>query len=194
MTKNKILSTLNAALTVTNLYGGLEASVLEGIPLGTVDGTATGELIVKVKVLNASDITIGAVTQSGTWTVQPGNTPNTVPWLFTPSVGAALGASIVASVAQEASHVIKGSAGTLLSLVGYNAGPDQFIQIHNTTTVPVNTAVPIYSIKVAAGTNFTLDVPISGMPFTTGISVCNSTTQATKTLGSTDCWFTAVIK
>ncbi len=29
----------------------------------------------------------GAVTQSGTWTVQPGNTPNTVPWLVTGAGG-----------------------------------------------------------------------------------------------------------
>jgi hypothetical protein len=38
-------------------------------------------------VLQAGANVIGAVTQSGTWTVQPGNTANTTPWLFTMSQG-----------------------------------------------------------------------------------------------------------
>src|SRR5690348_16357968 len=35
----------------------------------------------------------GAVTQSGTWTVQPGNTANTTPWLMTPVAGTTNGAT-----------------------------------------------------------------------------------------------------
>jgi hypothetical protein len=31
--------------------------------------------------LHTGALVIGAVTQSGTWTVQPGNTANTTPWL-----------------------------------------------------------------------------------------------------------------
>ena len=112
-----------------------------------------------------------------------------------PATGAVSGASIVASNAAAASLVIKASAGTLMSLVGYNGNASaQFIQVHNTTTVVADTAVPIYSFTVPATSNFSLDVPVSGSPFTTGIMACNSSTQATKTIGSSDCWFTAVIK
>ncbi|MDQ6704012.1 MAG: hypothetical protein M3Z96_13475 [Pseudomonadota bacterium] len=39
---------------------------------------SAGNLLVNVKAGGAGG---GAVTQSGTWTVQPGNTPNTAPWL-----------------------------------------------------------------------------------------------------------------
>lgn len=112
-----------------------------------------------------------------------------------PATGSISGASTVSSTTNEASRVLKNSAGTLMSLVGYSARTSsQFIQIFNSTTVPVDTSVPIYTFTVQAGSNFSLDVPVTGIPFTTGITVCNSSTQTTKTIGSADCWFTAVIK
>lgn len=109
--------------------------------------------------------------------------------------GASAGASLVSSTAASASLVIKASPGTLISLVGYNAKTSaQFIQVHNATALPGDTAVPIYTFTVPASSNFSLDIPLTGSPFTTGIVVCNSSTYATKTLGSADCWFTAVFK
>lgn len=111
------------------------------------------------------------------------------------ALGADAGLSVVSSSAQEASKVIKASAGVLVSLTGYNAKVSaQFIQIYNSTTVPADTAVPIYSIAVAASSNFAFDLPAIGVPFATGIAVANSSTQATKTVGSADCWFVAVIR
>lgn len=105
------------------------------------------------------------------------------------------GSAVVSSTAYEASHVIKGSKGTLISLVGYNSKASaQFIQIHNAATLPADTAVPIYTILVAATSNFSIDVPITGVRFSNGIVVCCSSTGPTKTIGSADCWFDAVIK
>lgn len=212
-----------------------------------------------------------AVTQSGTWTVQPGNTANTTAWKVdgsavtqpvsgtvtanagsgTLAVSLASGATAIAkaedvasadadvgvpamvirkatpantsgtdgdyemlqasggrlwvqlggdgttvsSTAYEASRVLKASAGTLISVFGYNSKASaQFIQVHNTTSVPADTAVPIVVFTVAATGNFALDIPITGLTMATGISVCNSSTGPTKTVGSADCWFTASVK
>lgn len=96
------------------------------------------------------------------------------------------------STANEASRVIKAGAGRLFGLTGYNAKTSsQFIQLHNTTSVPSDTAVPVLMFKVEASSSFSIDFGLFGRYFSTGISICNSSTQATKTVGSSDCWFDA---
>jgi hypothetical protein len=100
----------------------------------------------------------------------------------------------VNSAAYEASHVLRTKAGVLMTLQGYNSGPAQFIQLFDSITVPANGVAPIWVQAVAATSNFTMQVPTTGMPFTTGLAVSNSTTGPTKTLGASDCYFTAVVK
>lgn len=59
---NRILTSGNAALSVTTFLGSTIADIptLEGVPLGTVDGTATGEVAAKVMVVGATALTIAA--------------------------------------------------------------------------------------------------------------------------------------
>lgn len=106
--------------------------------------------------------------------------------------GSSNATSIASSTALEASHVIKASAGRLYSLVITNTkAASQFIQIHNTSSVPADTAVPVYSFYVPAASSVSIAAEDLGDYFSTGISVCNSSTAATKTIGSADCFFTA---
>jgi len=94
--------------------------------------------------------------------------------------------------AAAASLVIKLGPGRLTHLIGYNAKVSaQFIQLHDATALPADAAVPIAVITVAASSNFQIQLPPDGLDFNTGIVVCNSSTYATKTIGSADCFFTA---
>lgn len=101
--------------------------------------------------------------------------------------------SVASSSAYEASRVVKASAGKLIALFGYSSSVTaQFIQLHNTTSVPANGAAPLAVFTVGGAGNFSLDIPTTGLPCSTGITVCNSSTGPTKTLGAADCWFVAV--
>ena len=101
----------------------------------------------------------------------------------------------IATTAYAASLVLATDESELISLVGYNSKTSaQFIQIHNATSLPAEGAVPLVTFTVAASSNFSLDVPLTGLPFSSGIVVCNSSTGPTKTMGAADCWFTAVVR
>ena len=84
---------------------------VDGTALGAPANYGTSPGAVKVPGVNAYVTNTPAVSQSGTWTVQPGNTANTTPWLVTPSlqtISHAHATSLVTSL------VVKASAGNLL--------------------------------------------------------------------------------
>lgn len=94
------------------------------------------------------------------------------------------------STAYEASHVAKAKPGTCFGLTVTNSkAASQFIQLHDSATLPADTAVPVLPIEVPAGTTVGIDFGYWGRYFFNGIVVCNSSTGPTKTIGSADCWF-----
>ena len=95
------------------------------------------------------------------------------------------------TTAAAASLIAKASAGVLWGLTGYNAKTSaQFIQVHDSASLPADTTgVPKVVFTVAASSNFALDFGSHGRKFANGITVCNSSAYATKTIGSADCWF-----
>ena len=103
--------------------------------------------------------------------------------------------TVTKTTAYANSLVLKSSPGFLTSLVGYNSKTSaQFIQVFNATSVPADGTAPVYTFTVPASSNFSLDIPVAGARFTTGIVVTNSSTGPTKTIGAADCWFTGVVR
>lgn len=98
------------------------------------------------------------------------------------------------TVAYAASLIIADRESTLYRVTGYNSKASaQFIQLHDSATLPADTAIPKVVITVAATSNFSFDFSINGRIFNNGIVICNSSTGPTKTIGSADCWFDAQV-
>jgi len=98
-----------------------------------------------------------------------------------------------ATTALAASGVIKNAAGKLYGLSGVNdSASDQYLQIHNATSLPADASVPALVFKIPAKSNFSIDLMVYGYALDTGIVWCNSSTLATKTIGSADCWVNAI--
>jgi hypothetical protein len=94
------------------------------------------------------------------------------------------------TTALAASLVVKAVPGILYGLSGINnKGSAQYIQVHDATALPADAAVPKIVFTVPATSNFSIDFGYYGRAFLVGIVVCNSSTLATKTIGSADCWF-----
>lgn len=94
-----------------------------------------------------------------------------------------------------ASLVAASNPALLCGISGYNAkATDQFIQIHDAASLPADASVPVIVFEVTALTKFSIDYTSNPRPFSTGIIVCNSSTEATKTIGSADCQIDVTMK
>lgn len=96
-----------------------------------------------------------------------------------------------------ASAVIKAAPGTLRKLHVVRSGGtgSVYVQVFNSATVPADTAVPVWrSGALATPGDVTLDFgDDEGLFCDTGISVCISTTVGTKTVGSAEAFFHALV-
>lgn len=133
------------------------------------------------------------VTQSGTWTVQPGNTPNSTAWLVQ-NVAATSGGSTASHTMSGASTnatSLKGSAGMLYGFSISNANASaRYFKLYNKASSPtVGTDTPVMTVQVPGNGTVIRAFPV-GLVFGTGIAwaatggIADSDTTA---IGSNDC-------
>lgn len=137
----------------------------------------------KVHVCNAFTVSVadkvsvaGLVSahQNGTWTVQPGNTPNTAPWLITEVPSSTDGSTTYTQLvsAFTSGYLVKGAAGKIYGLACGNVGSTPlYLRLYNKATAPAAADTPALVFVIpgnTAGAGFVLNTK-PGIAFATGI-------------------------
>ena len=92
-----------------------------------------------------------------------------------------------------ASRVVATSPCKLLSIIVLNTGAAQYIQVFESATVPLDGAIPeLPAVYVGASSTVQFDF-LNGVDMD-AVSISNSSTPATKTIGSADCAIVAIIQ
>ncbi len=172
----------------TNNIGDVDVLTVNGVAPAFGSGVRSATV---QRVTIATDDIVPA-SQTGVWTVQPGNTPNTTPWLVNDGATATGGytPNKLISAATTNATVIKASAGTLgyVQASNINASP-RYLKFYNKATTPVvGTDVPVHVWLIpgnTAGAGTNIPLPSEGVNFTAGISFAI-------TAGATDADATAV--
>jgi hypothetical protein len=112
--------------------------------------------------------------QSGNWTVLPGNTANTTPWLVQLRGGTANGntTTTINSAAGTNATLIKNTTGLLFSVTANNTtAAAKYLRLYNLTTAPtVGTSPPALVYTIPASSSIHFSYPI-GLTFGTGMSL-----------------------
>lgn len=158
--------TVTTVTTVTNL------SQLGGVAIAMNTGVrSTGTQRVTI----ATDDVVPA-SQSGTWTVQPGNTANTTPWLITDTPATSGGLSKFHLVGAASDNVtnVKASAGQVYCITGGNlSASPRFLKFHNTASTPSagSGVTDTYILPGnTSGAGFVINID-KGIAFATGIGI-----------------------
>lgn len=94
----------------------------------------------------------------------------------------------------QKSMLAAAGVGKCLGFSGYNslASAQWIFLVDTTTTPPASTAAPIFVMTVPATSNFNQSWgtgDTGGIPFYTGLVICNSTAAPTLTIGAANCFF-----
>ena len=92
----------------------------------------------------------------------------------------------------ENARVVNSGRTQLYGFAGVNTkAAAQFILAFDATAIPANGAIPAVVLNAPASDNFWISWAPAWRNFQEGVVLCNSSTAATLTLGSADCWFDA---
>lgn len=115
-----------------------------------------------------------------------------MPESLTPNASPNASVRRASTTAYASSLVAKTGPGVLYGVRGHNSAiTAQFILVHDTAALPANAAVPIDVITVPASSSFSIEYGTYGIPMNVGITISNSTTGPTQTLGAADTWIMA---
>lgn len=113
--------------------------------------------------------------QAGTWTVMPGNTANTTPWLMNVSPSTSFGYSSIHQAKNTAGNTllasVKASAGNInfVTISNAHASAPYFLKIYNKASAPTLASdVPSLIFRVPPATIVT--IPCRNLRLTTGIA------------------------
>lgn len=156
--------------TVTNL------SQLGGSAIAMNTGTRSAGT---QRVTIATDDIVPA-SQSGTWTVQPGNTANTTAWLTanTPVTSGGLTTYHLVSAGSTNATSVKASAGQLYGYYIFNANASaRKVAFHNTSGTPTAGSSIFFSIVIPASSGANVEFA-NGIAFSSGIGITTVTGTA----------------
>jgi hypothetical protein len=146
------VTTVSTVTTVTTVSTVTNLSQLGGQAIAMGTGTRSSG---PQRVTIATDDVVPA-SQSGTWTVQPGNTANTTPWLVTdtPATSGGLSVSRVIdfSGSNQGQTSVKGIAGQVYGVIATNTNAAvRYLKLYN-ASAPTSASTPVLTIAVPGNT------------------------------------------
>lgn len=181
----------NASTNLTQLNNvALGSPSNYGTSPGAVEVQGVNAYITNTPAVTLTSTTITgtvAVTESGTWTVQPGNIANTTPWLVSQAPMTTGGISTHVEQALTASAQVKSSAGLKYGYEVFNPNSvTVYVFFYNTTSAPTigSTTNLITQMGIPAGSGAVFNHTI-GITFSTGIYVAVSTSATSAAAPST---------
>jgi hypothetical protein len=170
--------TVDGTVSIT-ANSSVNVAQINGVtPLMGNGTTGTGSPRVTIASDNTA-FTVNAA-QSGTWTVQPGNTANTTAWLVSnrPATSGGLTIKHLISGASTNATNVKGSAGQVYGWTIFNTNAaTRYVKLHNTAGTPTAGASVVQTIAVppSGGNNWSSE---TGIAFGTGIAFTTVTGTA----------------
>lgn len=171
------IASMTKLLVTPDANSSVNISQVGGSSIAVGHGTAAAAIRVELPTDGTGVVGLAAGSSS-VGTVQPGNTPNTTPWLVTdtPATSGGLGFVHVTAAGSNNKTQVKGSAGQVYSIIAINlTATIRYLKIFNNTsagvtmgTTPADWQIPIPANTSGAGVAINFD---KGISHGTGITI-----------------------